>query len=78
MGPGNVLRDIIDSGEIPVVRLTQIFRQDEASHIVRNAHLINDGAMPVIDNSVSADFYFARESDPAKVVALVEELCAAR
>ncbi len=78
VGPGNVLRDIIDSGEIPVVRLTQIFRQDEASHIVRNAHLINDGAMPVIDNSVSADFYFARESDPAKVVALVEELCAAR
>ena len=78
VGPGNVLRDIIDSGEIPVVRLTQIFRQDEASHIVRNAHLINDGAMPIIDNSVSADFYFARESDPAKVVALVEELCAAR
>ena len=78
VGPGNVLRDIIDSGEIPVVRLTQIFRQDEASHIVRNAHLINDGAMPVIDNSVSADFYFARESDPAKVVALVEELCAER
>ncbi|MDP6699130.1 MAG: ATP-dependent RecD-like DNA helicase [Candidatus Latescibacteria bacterium] len=78
VGPGNVLSDIIDSGEIPVVRLTQIFRQDEASHIVRNAHLINDGAMPVIDNSVSADFYFARESDPAKVVALVEELCAAR
>ena len=78
VGPGNVLRDIIDSGEIPVVRLTQIFRQDEDSHIVRNAHLINDGGMPVIDNSASADFYFARESDPAKVVALVEELCAAR
>ena len=78
VGPGNVLRDIIDSGEIPVVRLTQIFRQDEASHIVRNAHLINDGAMPVIDNSASADFYFARASDSAKVVALVEELCAAR
>ncbi len=78
VGPGNVLRDIIDSGDIPVVQLTQIFRQDEASHIVHNAHLINDGAMPIIENSVSADFYFVRESDPVKVVALVEELCAVR
>ena len=78
VGPGNVLRDIIDSGDIPVVRLTQIFRQDEASYIVHNAHLINDGEMPIIENSVSADFYFARESDPEKVVALVEELCAVR
>lgn len=78
VGPGNVLRDIIDSGEVPVVRLTQIFRQAEESHIVHNAHLINDGAMPVIDNSSSTDFYFAEEAEPERVVELVEELCAAR
>ena len=78
VGPGNVLRDIIDSGEVPVVRLTQIFRQAEESHIVHNAHRINDGQMPQIDNGKSSDFYFIEEPEPGKVVGVVEELCAAR
>ena len=43
VGPGNVLRDILDSGAVPCVRLTDIYRQSEASRIVVNAHLINQG-----------------------------------
>ncbi len=78
VGPGNVLRDIIDSGEVPVVRLTQIFRQAEESHIVQNAHRINDGQMPIIDNRSSSDFYFVEAAEPGRVVELVEDLCAAR
>jgi exodeoxyribonuclease V alpha subunit len=50
VGPGNVLRDIIASGAVPVFRLTQIFRQAELSRIIANAHRINRGEMPVIDS----------------------------
>ena len=78
VGPGNVLRDIIDSAQVPVVRLTQIFRQAQKSHIIRNAHRINSGEMPVVENHAAADFYFIREGDPEQVVELVEELCATR
>lgn len=78
VGPGNVLRDIIDSTEVPVVRLTQIFRQAEKSHIIRNAHRINSGEMPIVENDAAADFYFIQEGEPERVVELVEELCATR
>ena len=78
VGPGNVLRDIIDSAEVPVVRLTQIFRQAQKSHIIRNAHRINSGEMPIVENDAAADFYFIQEGDPERVVELVEELCATR
>ncbi len=78
VGPGNVLRDIIDSGEVPVVRLTQIFRQAKESHIITNAHRINDGEMPVLDNQASTDFFFVEEREPARVVEVVEDLCARR
>ena len=78
VGPGNVLRDIIDSAEVPVVRLTQIFRQAQKSHIIRNAHRINSGEMPIVENHADADFYFIQEGDPERVVELVEELCATR
>ena len=78
VGPGNVLRDIIDSTAVPVVRLTQIFRQAEKSHIIRNAHRINSGEMPIVENHADADFYFIQEGDPERVVELVEELCATR
>ena len=78
VGPGNVLRDIIDSAEVPVVRLTQIFRQAQKSHIIRNAHRINSGEMPIVENDAAADFYFIQEGEPEKVVELVEELCATR
>ena len=78
VGPGNVLRDIIDSAEVPVVRLTQIFRQAQKSHIIRNAHRINSGEMPIVENDAAADFYFIQEGEPERVVELVEELCATR
>jgi exodeoxyribonuclease V alpha subunit len=78
VGPGNVLRDIIDSAAVPVVRLTQIFRQAQKSHIIRNAHRINSGEMPIVENDAAADFYFIQEGDPERVVELVEELCATR
>lgn len=49
VGPGNVLRDMVDSGQIPVVRLTEIFRQSGRSAIVTNAHRINEGHMPILE-----------------------------
>ena len=50
VGPGNVLRDLVNSDVIPVIRLNEIFRQAGRSRIVTNAHLINRGEMPVLDN----------------------------
>ncbi|SDB96068.1 exodeoxyribonuclease V alpha subunit [Succiniclasticum ruminis] len=58
VGAGNVLRDIIDSGCFPVVRLTRIFRQAQASRIIMNAHRINHGKMPDISNGKQTDFFF--------------------
>ena len=57
VGAGNVLADIIKSGVIKCAFLTQIFRQDEGSLIITNAHLINAGQMPLLDNK-SNDFFF--------------------
>lgn len=57
VGPGNVLRDIIESNAVKVVRLNEIFRQGKESMIVVNAHLINEGKMPMI-NKKDSDFYF--------------------
>jgi exodeoxyribonuclease V alpha subunit len=78
VGPGNVLRDMINSGEAPVVRLTQIFRQEATSHIITNAHRINGGQMPLLDNRETRDFFFIEEKEPARVVEVVEDLCARR
>ena len=64
VGAGNVLRDIIDSGAVPVVRLTRIFRQAQSSRIVTNAHKINQGIFPDISNGKQADFFFIRQEDP--------------
>ena len=66
VGAGNVLRDIIDSGVVPVVRLTRIFRQALTSRIVTNAHKINHGEMPDISNGKDTDFFFIKQSDPAQ------------
>jgi exodeoxyribonuclease V alpha subunit len=76
VGPGNVLRDLIESGAVPVARLTQIFRQAEASRIVTNAHLINHGEMPVLSlPSQKEDFVYIdsehAEEAAAKAVAVV-------
>lgn len=67
VSPGNVLADIIASGIAPVTYLTEIYRQDAASLIVVNAHLINEGKMPIIRNS-SRDFFFDNKQAPEDVV----------
>lgn len=76
VGAGNVLGDILQSGTVPSVRLTEIFRQAESSLIVRNAHAINRGEMPVL-NQRGGNFFFERKpygEDAAKsIVALCNE-----
>ncbi len=64
VGAGNVLRDIIDSGRVPVVRLTKIFRQAQSSRIVMSAHRINEGKFPDISNGRNTDFFFLENDDP--------------
>jgi exodeoxyribonuclease V alpha subunit len=58
VGAGNFLRDVIASGAVPVTRLTEIFRQAAASKIVANAHRINAGNFPILDNDGEGDFFF--------------------
>ncbi len=77
VGAGNVLRDIIDSRQIPVVRLTRIFRQAQSSRIVMNAHAINAGQFPNISNGRNTDFFFIKAEDaetiPQLIVSLVRD-----
>ncbi len=73
VGTGAVLRDMIFSGAIPVTRLDTIFRQAETSHIVTNAHKINRGEMPVLDNA-SQDFFLFGTDDPVRAADLVVEV----
>ncbi len=77
VGAGNVLADIINSGEVPVVKLDQIFRQGAGSAIVSNAHRINQGQMPLMGRDIT-DFFFFQEEDPEKAGDLVVELVASR
>jgi exodeoxyribonuclease V alpha subunit len=70
VGPGQVLRDIIQSGTTPVVRLTEIFRQARESRIVLAAHAINEGRLPETTPAES-DFYFIRADDPVRARELV-------
>ena len=76
VGAGNVLGDILESGTVPCVRLTDIYRQSEQSRIVLNAHLINRGEMPLL-NEKGTDFFFERKpllrEAAASVVALVRD-----
>ena len=82
VGPGNVLKDIIDSGVCPVVHLKEIFRQGEESMIVVNAHKINSGEMPCFDDKSNGtspcDFYFIEQNDPDKALEIIKELVTLR
>lgn len=71
VGAGNVLRDIIDSQQIPVVRLTRIFRQAQSSRIVMNAHAINAGKYPNISNGKDTDFFFIKQEDADEMLKLI-------
>ena len=77
VGAGNVLRDILASGAVPSVRLTDIYRQSEQSMIVMNAHRINRGEMPVL-NRKGSDFFFERRPSQEEAARTVVSLCAAR
>jgi len=64
VGPGNVLRDMIDGNAIPVTLLNEIFRQAAGSSIVVSAHQINKGLMPDCANIAGSDFFFIEASEP--------------
>lgn len=75
VGPGCVLESVIDSGAIPTVRLTQIFRQAAESRIVSNAHRINQGLMPEWDaGKTKSDFYFIASDKPEETVPRIVDL----
>ncbi|PSB28515.1 SF1B family DNA helicase RecD2 [Chlorogloea sp. CCALA 695] len=77
VGPGNVLRDLIASQQIPVVRLEQVFRQAQASHIVRNAHRINSGQYPTLESvslSPRSDCLWLNAPEPEHGVQGIREL----
>lgn len=73
VGPGSVLKDMIDSGVYRVVRLTKIFRQASQSDIIVNAHKINGGEPVVLDNK-SRDFFFLKRYDADKIINVVLQL----
>lgn len=75
VGAGNVLRDIISSGAVPVVELNEIFRQAKESLIIVNAHKINRGVVPSLGPSgAKDDFYFIEQEDPEEVLKIILEL----
>ena len=77
VGPGNILKDIIDSEYLPTIRLKEIFRQSKESMIIVNAHRINSGHMPTTfyDSKHKKDFYFFNIDDPEKVLEEIVSLC---
>ena len=79
VGPGQVLADIIGSGAVPVVRLTEVFRQAAQSKIITTAHAINAGRIPdLAPPEGEADFYFVPAADPEQAVPRIVELVAKR
>ena len=82
VGPGQVLADIINSDAVPVVRLTEVFRQAAQSRIITNAHRINEGRMPELSAEEGSDFYFVEATEPEvglrKLLAVVRDRIPAR
>jgi exodeoxyribonuclease V alpha subunit len=79
VGPGQVLADLIGSGALPVVRLTEVFRQAAESRIVVNAHRINRGLMPGLERAApESDFHVVPAADPETALALILELVKVR
>ena len=78
VGPGNVLKDTINSGVVTTIRLTEIFRQAEQSLIVENAHKINNGDFPILQpdkQRKSSDFYFIENEEPKAIASIIKKLC---
>ena len=83
IGAGNVLRDIISSDVIPVIKLERIFRQAQNSRIITNAHKINKGEFPDISNTRNSncgntDFFFINDDDPEHALAQIVPICQKR
>lgn len=82
VGPGQVLADIIGSDAVPVVRLTEVFRQAAQSRIITNAHRINEGRMPELSAEEGSDFYFVEAAEPEiglrRLLAVVKDRIPAR
>ena len=77
VGPGFPFSDMLRSGMLPTVRLTEIFRQAQESLIVMNAHRVNRGEMPELRN-VKSDFFFMRRQNEEAVSSLIRDLCTTR
>ncbi len=78
VGPGNFLKDIINSGKVSVTRLKKIFRQAQRSLIILNAHKINEGSFPYIHTDktgkMKQDFFFIEKDNPEEALAVIKEL----
>jgi exodeoxyribonuclease V alpha subunit len=80
VGPGNVLRDVIDSGVVDTVTLNEIFRQASESQIIVNAHRVNQGQLPVTrtQEGEPSDSYFVPREEPEDALTVIKYLCATR
>jgi len=74
VGPGRVLGDLIDSGTVPVVRLTEIYRQAAESRIISSAYAVNEGRVPDLAPSEGGDFYWVEQEDPEASLRMMEKL----
>lgn len=78
VGPGNVLKDMIDSEKLPVTTLNKIFRQAAGSLIITNAHRINEGRLPVLKNEENGDFFFVQKEEGKEVLDEILDLVSKR
>ena len=78
VGPGTVLRDLIQSGILPVMALTEVFRQAAGSQIITTAHQVNQGLLPEFSRQPDADFHFIDRSDPAQITTTLVEMVRTR
>ena len=78
VGAGNVLKGLIESNKIPVITLTEIFRQAQQSMIVTNAHLINSGDTPILTGPKDRNFFFIEEEEPEDIVEQITSLISDR
>ncbi len=78
VGPGNVLKDLIDTQQIPTVELKEIFRQAAGSKIIQSAHRINQGIMPELYQEKDSDFYFVEKTEPQEILQTILSLVSGR
>lgn len=78
VGPGCVLRDLIESGVVPVARLSEIYRQAAASHIIEAAHAVNQGHLPPLESESDSDFFFIERTGSEAISSTLLHLVAER